>query len=122
MDTWVWLCLLCKCLNHQVLIIDWEKKVTSLKSFEKENMSPFEGASQLQMTENLEIFKLKKAQDYLYQAENIQKDVDDLQEIYQNLNEMVGVQGEHVDHIHECVENTQQNIESGTKDLAKAHK
>lgn len=89
---------------------------------EKENANPFEGASQIQIQENLESLKLKQKQDQLNRVENINRDVEDLQEMYINLNEMVGQQANNVDHIEATVENAQQNVDSGAKELKEAHK
>lgn len=89
---------------------------------EKENISPFEGASQIQMTENLDELKLRTATEQLNKVENMQKNVDDLHEMYHNLNEMVGSQAENVENIEKTVDSAHQNVERGTKELAKAHK
>lgn len=112
---------------YNFYILDWEKKahviITSFQEdFEKENCSPFDGASQIQMTENPEDVKLKTAQSNLNKVENIQRDVEDLHEMYQNLQGMVGTQAENVDHIEKSVDSAQQNVESGTKELVKAYK
>lgn len=128
MDIWVvsYLLALSDYLFNPI-VLDYEKKVdalikSELEDSEKENCSPFEGASQIQMVENIDELKLKGASDQLQKVENIQRDVEDLHEMYQNLNEMVGSQAENVDHIEKVVDNTQQNVESGTKELEKAHK
>lgn len=88
----------------------------------KENCDPFEGASQIQMQENVEDLKLKNQQDTLTKVENISKDVQDLHEMYKDLNEMVDVQGENVDHIEKTIDSAQQNVENGARELMKAHK
>lgn len=112
--------------NHH-FVLEWEKKIyvvinAQLEDSEKENLNPFEEASQIQMTENLEELKLKDDKNQLYKVENIQRDVNDLNEMYQNLNDMVGSHAEKVDTIQQSVDSTQQNVESGTKELGKAYK
>lgn len=42
--------------------------------------------------------------------------------MYHDLNEMVGSQAENIENVEKAVEQAQQNVESGTKELAKAHK
>lgn len=74
------------------------------------------------MKENIEDLKLKSASEQLQKVENIQRDVEDLHEMYQTLNEMVGSQAEKVEVIENAVDNSQQNVENGTKELARAHK
>ncbi|KAJ8962977.1 hypothetical protein NQ314_005694 [Rhamnusium bicolor] len=92
------------------------------EEMDKENYNPFEGTSQLQIQENLEDLKLKQHQEQLNKVENINKDVGELHEIYKHLNEMVETQGQDVDNIEETVESTQNNVESGTRHIIKAHK
>lgn len=106
---------------------EWEKRANevvnvSLEDSEKENCCPFEGTSQIQINANIEELKCNSAKNQLHKIESIQKDVEDLHEMYQNLNEMVGTQAEAVENIENSVEETHQNVESGTKELAKAHK
>ncbi|VEN58781.1 unnamed protein product [Callosobruchus maculatus] len=89
---------------------------------EKENCNPFEGASQLQLQENLNDLKLKQHREQLSRVENINKDVEDLHEMYKDLHGMVETQAPHVDHVEESVESTQRNVEGGMRELVKAHK
>ncbi|XP_056644117.1 syntaxin-17 isoform X1 [Diorhabda sublineata] len=89
---------------------------------EKENLEPFEGTSQIQMQQTIEEIKLKQREEQLNKVENIHKDVQDLNDIYKNLNEMVVNQADVVNQISNDVDNTQQNVIEGTRTLAKAHK
>ncbi|XP_056644118.1 uncharacterized protein LOC130449980 isoform X2 [Diorhabda sublineata] len=88
---------------------------------EKENLEPFEGTSQIQMQQTIEEIKLKQREEQLNKVENIHKDVQDLNDIYKNLNEMVVNQADVVNQISNDVDNTQQNVIEGTRTLAKAH-
>ncbi|CAH1970370.1 unnamed protein product [Acanthoscelides obtectus] len=104
--------------SAEKLIQAEEIKITS----EKENCNPFEGASQLQLQENLNDLKLKQHREQLARVENINKDVEDLHEIYRDLHGMVETQATHVDQVEESVESTQKNVEGGLKHLVNAHK
>ncbi|CAG9862673.1 unnamed protein product [Phyllotreta striolata] len=88
----------------------------------KENQQPFEGTSHIQIHANIEDIKLNERLETLSKVENINRDVEDLHEMYKNLHEMVGTQAESVDHIENCVEDAHQNVEIGTRNLSKAHK
>nr|CAH7728652.1 unnamed protein product [Callosobruchus chinensis] len=104
--------------SAEKLIQATEAKLAS----EKENCNPFEGASQLQLQENLNDLKLKQHREQLSRVENINKDVEDLHEMYKDLHGMVETQATHVDHVEESVESTQKNVEGGMRELVKAHK
>lgn len=87
-----------------------------------EDVNPFEGAQQIQISGNLDDLKLKQHETTLKNVEAIQQDVQDLHGMYSQLHQMVGEQGEHVEVIEQNVEVTQENVDSGLKQLVKAHK
>ncbi|CAG9839634.1 unnamed protein product [Diabrotica balteata] len=94
----------------------------SSEESEKENAGPFDGASQIQIQENMDELRLKQKTEQMNRVESINKDVEDLHEIYKNLNEMVDNQADLVNQIANDVDSAQENVESGSKELAKAHK
>lgn len=130
MDTQVSQCKTLVELFYKIrLILEFEKTVNKLilsdqasEESEKENQRPFEGASHIQIQENLEDLKIREKQEQLCKVENINRDVQDLNEMYKNLHEMVGTQAESVDQISENVESAQLNVETGTRSLSKARK
>ncbi|RZC36283.1 syntaxin-17 [Asbolus verrucosus] len=83
---------------------------------------PFEGASQIQIQENLDDLKLKQHQELLNEVENVHRDAEDLNEIFTQLNQMVEGQREQVDQVEENVEGAHENVQSGLKQLIKAHR
>ncbi|CAH1155744.1 unnamed protein product [Phaedon cochleariae] len=87
-----------------------------------ENSHPFEEASQIQIFENIDELKLKEQQEQLSHVESIHRDVEDLHEMYQNLNGIIDKQGDDVENVARNVDEVQQNVESGTNHLRKAHK
>ncbi|EFA00762.1 syntaxin-17 [Tribolium castaneum] len=83
---------------------------------------PFEGASQIQLQDNLEDIKLRQRQELLNEVETVQRDTEDLNQIFTHLNQMVEGQREQVEHVEETIEESKENVQSGFKQLVKAHK
>ncbi|KAJ3660392.1 hypothetical protein Zmor_004842 [Zophobas morio] len=108
---------------------DLEKRSAALDAARNEDEErllqkthPFEGASQIQIHDDLDEIKLKQRQELLEDVENVQRDAQDLNEIFTQLNQMVESQRENVDKVEESVDNTQENVQSGLRQLVKAHK
>lgn len=89
---------------------------------ETENLNPFEGAAQIQIQGNLQDLKLKEQQDRLARVEELEGDINDLHEMYVQVNEMVDDQRRDVDYVTESVESSNVNVQAGLRQLIKAHK
>jgi syntaxin 17 len=108
---------------------DLEKKCAELENRQNEEdqklleeTSPFEGASQIQIHENLDDVVLRQRQELLNEVETVHKETEDLNQIYTQLHQMVEDQKEHVDQAEEKVESAHENVHAGFKDLVKAHR
>jgi syntaxin 17 len=108
---------------------DLEKKCAELENRRNEEdqklleeTSPFEGASQIQIHENLDDVVLRQRQELLNEVETVHKETEDLNQIYTQLHQMVEDQKEHVDQAEEKVESAHENVHAGFKDLVKAHR
>ncbi|XP_044269307.1 syntaxin-17 [Tribolium madens] len=104
---------------------DLEKRSIALDNQtqdEEERLCPFEGASQIQLQDTLDDIKLRQRQELLNEVETVQRDTEDLNQIFTHLNEMVEGQREQVEHVEETIEESKENVQSGFKQLVKAHK
>lgn len=54
--------------------------------------------------------------------EDINKETEELKEIFTQLNSMVADQSQNVEHAEESIQSTNENVNSGLKQLVKAHK
>lgn len=111
------------------MLSDLEKKCAELENRQNEEdqklleeTSPFEGASQIQIHENLDDVVLRQRQELLNEVETVHKETEDLNQIYTQLHQMVEDQKEHVDQAEEKVESAHENVHAGFKDLVKAHR
>ncbi|XP_060535153.1 syntaxin-17 [Cylas formicarius] len=87
-----------------------------------DRQNPFEGVSQIHIEGNIEDLKLKHEQEKLDRVQDIQRDADDLHEVYKELHSMVNEQGEVVTRVEMNVDTTQENVNSGLRHLIEAHK
>ncbi|KAL3275313.1 hypothetical protein HHI36_020080 [Cryptolaemus montrouzieri] len=87
-----------------------------------DSSNPFEGACQVQISENIQELKLKEYNEKCARVEAINEDVNDLHHIFGQLNEMVQVQGDSVQDVSESVESTANNVNAGVKHLQVAHR
>lgn len=66
--------------------------------------------------------QLASKEAYLQEFENLQREAEDIYQIYKNVNEMVVVQGETIDKIEENVEAASDNVSQGAQHLEQALK
>ncbi|KAL1518000.1 hypothetical protein ABEB36_001690 [Hypothenemus hampei] len=89
---------------------------------QNERINPFEGASHIQIQDDLQDLQLKQEQARLNGVQEIQQKSEDLLEIQKNLHKFVKDQGEQVEEVVNNVDTAQDNINSGFRSIVKANK
>lgn len=75
---------------------------------------------QIQIYDDLTELKIREKEDVLNRVEALNKDIEDVQDIFHDLNQMVVQQKEYVDNIEVNVEVANENVSGGLRHLIKA--
>ncbi|XP_018325419.1 syntaxin-17 [Agrilus planipennis] len=97
-----------------------DKEPSELEKHCYEN--PLAGVAQIQLQEDINDIKLAERQNTLNQVEEINNDIEELHDLYTNLNELVHNQAEQVNEVENHVQQTNENVTSGLKQIIKAAK